>query len=118
MLETNAHFPTDANLLCDAQRKCADLLVPMAGRAGLEGWRKSREWRRKLKGQMIAITRLTSGGGSRKEERKRAAALAYPQRSAKFDFSGRVGRVAPPRAASRKTKDGARGATQHKAAHS
>src|SRR5438874_13538804 len=71
VLETNVHYPTDLNLLWDAQRKCADLLVPMAQKAGLEGWRKSREWRRKLKGQMIGLTRLSSGGGPKKEERKR-----------------------------------------------
>ncbi len=53
VLETNVHFPTDLNLLWDAQRKCADLLVPMAQTAGLGGWRKCRDWRRKLKGQMI-----------------------------------------------------------------
>src|SRR6266487_1688797 len=85
VLETNVHFPTDVILLWDAQRKCADLLVPMAQKAGVEGWRKSREWRRKLKGQMIGITRLSSGGGPKKEERKRAAALAYVQDSYRFE---------------------------------
>jgi len=85
VLETNVHFPTDVNLLWDGQRKCADLLVPMAQKAGLEGWRKSREWRRKLKGQMIGITRLTSGGGPKKEERKRAAALEYVRDSYRFE---------------------------------
>jgi len=85
VLETNVHFPTDLNLLWDAQRKCADLLVPMAQKAGLEGWRKSREWRRKLKGQMIGLTRLSSGGGPKKEERKRAAAVAYVQDSYRFE---------------------------------
>jgi hypothetical protein len=85
VLETNVHFPTDVNLLWDAQRKCADLLVPMAQQAGVEGWRKSREWRRKLKGQMIGITRLSSGGGPKKEERKQAAALAYVQDSYRFE---------------------------------
>src|SRR5262249_16737459 len=85
VLETNVHFPTDVNLLWDAQRKCADLLVPKGPKAPLQGWRKSREWRRKLKGQMIGITRLASGGGPKKEERQRAAALAYVRDSYRFE---------------------------------
>src|SRR5207253_9388104 len=44
-----------------------------------------REWRRKLKGQMIGLTRLSSGGGPKKEERKRAAAVAYVQDSYRFE---------------------------------
>jgi len=32
-------------------------------RYGLAGWRKAKAWRRKLKTQMIGLTRLASGGG-------------------------------------------------------
>jgi hypothetical protein len=85
VLEANVHFPTDLNLLWDAQRKCADLLVPMVQGAGLGGWRKCREWRRKLKGQMIGLTRLASGGGPNKEQRKQAAARAHVQDSYRFE---------------------------------
>jgi IS5 family transposase len=79
VVETNVHFPTDLNLLWDAQRKCADLLLPMVQAAGLGGWRKCRQWRRKLKGQMIG------GGGPNKEQRKQAAAEAYVQDSYRFE---------------------------------
>jgi len=85
VLETDVHFPTDLNLLWDAQRKCADLLVPMAEAAGVGGWRKCRDWRRRLKGQMVGLTRLSSGGGPNKEERKRVAAQAYVQDSYRFE---------------------------------
>lgn len=85
VLETNVHFPTDLNLLWDAQRKCADLLLPMVQAARLGGWRKCQEWRRKLKGQMIGLTRLTSGGGPNKEQRKQAAAKAYVGDSYRFE---------------------------------
>jgi len=57
------HFPSDLNLLWDVQRKCADLLLPMVQGARLGGWRKCQDWRRKLKGQMIGLGRLTHGGG-------------------------------------------------------
>jgi len=85
VLETKVHFPTDLNLLWDAQRKCADLLVPMVAAAKLGGWRKCQEWRRKLKGQMIGVTRLASGGGPHKEERQRVAAQVYVQDSYRFE---------------------------------
>jgi transposase, IS5 family len=85
VLETNVHFPTDLNLLWDAQRKCTDLLLPMVQAAGLAGWRKCPEWRRKLKSQMIGLTRLASGGGPNKEQRKQAATGAYVQDSYRFE---------------------------------
>ena len=85
VLETNVHFPTDLNLLWDAQRKCADLLLPLVRAAGLRGWRKCPEWRRKLKGQMIGLARLARGGGPNKEQRKRAATQAYVRDSYRFE---------------------------------
>ncbi len=39
VLETNVHFPTDLNLLWDAQRKCLDGVEALSGR--LTGWRKA-----------------------------------------------------------------------------
>jgi hypothetical protein len=39
VLETNVHFPTDLNLLWDAQRKCLDLICPLMSRHGRPGWR-------------------------------------------------------------------------------
>lgn len=85
VLEANVHFPTDVNLLWDAQRKCAELLVPMAEAVGLGGWRKCQDWRRRLKGQMIGLTRLTSGGGPNKEQRKRQGAEQYVRESYRFE---------------------------------
>jgi hypothetical protein len=66
VVETNVHFPTDLNLLWDAQRKCADLLIPLVKRSQVGGWRKAKAWRSKLKSQMIGLTRLSSGGGPTK----------------------------------------------------
>jgi len=79
------HFPTDLNLLWDAQRKCADLLRPLVQAACLGGWRKCQDWRRKLKTQMIGLTRLAGGGGPNKEQRLKAAAQAYVQDSYRFE---------------------------------
>ena len=85
VLETNVHYPTDLNLLWDGQRKCADLIVPLVRRYGLEGWRKVKEWRRKLKRRMHELHRLLCGGGANKAQRVRAAAQAYVQESYRFE---------------------------------
>ena len=85
MLETDIHYPADLNLLWDAQRKCAEGLTRWVTRYQLPGWRKVQVWRRKLKGQMIGVTRLLSGGGSNKQERSRAAVAAYVETSYRFE---------------------------------
>lgn len=85
VLETNVHFPTDVNLLWDAQRKCLDLMEALARSSGSSGWRKSKVWRRKLKSQMIGLTRLASSGGPNKEQRQRSAAQEYVRESYRFE---------------------------------
>lgn len=85
VLETNVHFPTDVNLLWDAQRKCLDLICRLMSCHGLPGWRKAKAWGRKLKSQMIGLTRLASGGGPNKEQRRRAAAQEYVRDSYRFE---------------------------------
>ena len=79
------HYPTDLNLLWDAQRKCLDLAVALMSQHGLPGWRKAKVWRGKLKTQMIGLTRLASRGGPRLEERRAAAAKAYVRESYRFE---------------------------------
>jgi transposase, IS5 family len=85
VLETNVHYPTDLNLLWDAQRKCAQLLEPMVEPYGIAGWRKAKAWQRKLKSQMIGLTRILSAGGASKEQRKKKALGAYLQDSDRFE---------------------------------
>ncbi len=79
VLETDVHFPTDLNLLWDAGRKCVDLIEKYRDQLGyaLPGWRKAKDWRRRLK----ALERITSktvyGGGAKKEARVKAAVREY-----------------------------------------
>lgn len=98
VLETNVHFPTDINLLWDAQRKCLDLIGPMISQHDLPGWRKAKGWRRTLKRQMIGLTRLNRGGGANKEDRRRAAAEEYVRDSYRFEEKvfGAVRALPPP----------------------
>lgn len=85
VLETNVHFPTDLNLLWDAQRKCLDLAGRLARVQQLEGWRKAQDWRHKLKSQLRALTKLSHGGGRNKEERMRTAAELYLRASERLE---------------------------------
>jgi hypothetical protein len=79
VLESDVHFPTDLNLLWDAGRKCVDLIEKYREQLGyaLPGWRKAKDWRRRLK----ALERLTSktvyGGGANKEARVRQTVREY-----------------------------------------
>jgi hypothetical protein len=83
VLETNVHYPTDLNLLWDAQRKCIDLAERL-GR-GLAGWRKAKDWRRKLKGQMRCVSKFSHGGGRDKDQRVRVAVKQYLQDSERLE---------------------------------
>ncbi len=69
VLESNVHFPTDYNLMWDAERKCCDLLEQF-GRAGesIGGWRKLKSLRKKLKSAHIAMCRCSRRGGKNKAE--------------------------------------------------
>lgn len=86
VLETDVHFPTDLNLLWDAGRKCVDLIEKYRDQFGyrLEGWRKAKDWRRRLK----ALERITSktvyGGGSGKEARVKSAVREYLESGREF----------------------------------
>lgn len=73
VVETDTHFPTDYNLLWDSARKCIDVAEQLA----IPGWRKSKNWRSKLKGLMRAVGKTSTGGGPNKAGRVRKAARAY-----------------------------------------
>ena len=85
VVETNVHFPTDLNLLWDAQRKCANLAGRLARGQQLPGWRKADAWRRQLKGQMRAVSKISHGGGRDKDQRVRAATARYLQDTERFE---------------------------------
>jgi len=79
VLETDVHFPTDLNLLWDAGRKCVDLIVNCRDRLGcaLPGWRKAKDWRRRLKALERISGTVTRGGGARKPQRLERAVRDY-----------------------------------------
>jgi hypothetical protein len=79
VLETDVHFPTDLNLLWDAGRKCVDLIAKYRDQFGyvLPGWRKAKDWRRRLKGLERITTKAVHGSGPGKEARLRSAVREY-----------------------------------------
>lgn len=81
VLETDVHFPTDLNLLWDAGRKCVDLIEKYRDQFGYElpGWRKAKDWRRRLKSLERLTSKTVYGGGAQKEKRVKAAVREYVQ---------------------------------------
>ncbi len=77
VLESNVHFPTDLNLLWDACRKCIRLLSGLFENLSLPGWRKGKDWEKKLKGTMRLCIRIHQGGGKKKGQRIQKAVKQY-----------------------------------------
>ena len=79
VLETDVHFPSDVSLLWDAGRKCVDLIQKYRDQFGYElpGWRKAKDWRRRLKGLERITSKAVYGGGAHKEKRVKAAVRDY-----------------------------------------
>lgn len=77
MLETNVHFPTDLNLALDASRKCLELCASYAQDYGFTGWRKAKDWVKKVKTKYLKLTRIKKGGGANKEERLEQGVEGY-----------------------------------------
>lgn len=79
VLETDVHFPTDLNLLWDAGRKCVDLVEKYRDQLGyrLPGWRKAKDWRRRLKALERVTSQAVFGGGANKDRRVRTAVRTY-----------------------------------------
>ena len=76
VLETNVHFPTDYNLLWDSCRSAINMLKWIKKGYNLEGWRKTKDWHKKLKSAQRALGKATAVG-AKKEEHIKAMAEEY-----------------------------------------
>jgi IS5 family transposase len=85
VVETNIHYPTDLHLLWDASRKCIELTRAMADDRGLEGWRKSKVWLRRIKNAYRASVQAKKGGGTHKEQRVGKAVRSYLELTRELD---------------------------------
>lgn len=76
-VESNVHFPTDLNLLWDASRKCIDLVVSLISDSDTSGWRKYKDWKRRIKRSFKVASRHSTGGGKNREGRLLNCTEAY-----------------------------------------
>jgi len=79
VVESNVHFPTDYNLMWDSGRKGLDIIVKFMDKypGEVEGWRKIRDWYRRMKNGMRAVGKATTSGGKNKEDRIKKAVCYY-----------------------------------------
>jgi transposase, IS5 family len=77
VLETNVHYPTDANLLADAARKAIQLTSRLSNALDLDGWRKASDWQSRLKSAQRTFEKTASKGGPNKHQRVQSTAQSY-----------------------------------------
>jgi len=77
VLETNVHYPTDANLLWDAARKSIDILAALCEEHRVGGWRKQALWKKQIKIAKRICEKAAAGGGAHKAERVQTTARDY-----------------------------------------
>jgi IS5 family transposase len=74
VLETNVHFPTDFNLLWDASRKGIELAGQIYRDLQLAGWRKYKQWLKKIKSAYHKAAKSCRGAGKHTAKGLNAAA--------------------------------------------
>jgi transposase, IS5 family len=72
VVDTNIHYPTEANLLADGLRKLLDLARDLHKKMSLPGWQQG-YWRQQLKKQLRYVNRACRSKGKKRPERKRRA---------------------------------------------
>ncbi len=70
VVESNVHFPTDYNLLWDCGRKCIDMVKKILEEyPELKGWRKIKNWNKRIKNSSRQIGQISGKGGPNKDVR-------------------------------------------------
>ncbi|MGB4960289.1 MAG: ISNCY family transposase, partial [Saprospiraceae bacterium] len=78
VVESNVHFPTDYNLLWDCGRKCLDLVTHvLKSYPDIPGWRKLKDWRKRIKNSSRQIGQISAKGGPNKGERLKECTEIY-----------------------------------------
>jgi hypothetical protein len=73
VVDTNIHYPTDANVLVDGLRKLTQLGAALALLLGVAGWRQGRHLRRRFKTLLRGINAACKSKKAGAEERRRRA---------------------------------------------
>ncbi len=77
VVESNIHFPTDINLLWDSGRKCLDVIKLADNVVGLQGWRKTKCWKKKLRNSYRTTANIHQNKGQGYKERLNKATQRY-----------------------------------------
>jgi len=78
VVESNVHFATDYNLLWDCGRKCIDMVDKVLNSyPELPGWRKLKDWRKRIKNGSRQIGQISGKGGPNKEVRLKEGVAIY-----------------------------------------
>lgn len=76
VVESNVHFPTDYNLLCDCSRVCVRQIIKLTKKyEQIAGWRKAKNWTMRIKNLARNLGKVSKGGGKNKAERQQQAAI-------------------------------------------
>jgi hypothetical protein len=78
-VETNVHFPTDLNLLWDSTRKSLDIAERIVKENNIEGWRKVKFIKGRVKSSFRHASQIVFRGGIKDPEKKRQAVKEYLQ---------------------------------------
>jgi IS5 family transposase len=73
VVDTNIHYPTDANVLVDGLRKITQLCMALALLLGLPGWRQGRQLQRRFKHLLRGINTACKSKKAGAEARRRRA---------------------------------------------
>jgi transposase, IS5 family len=65
------------NLLWDSARKCIDICEWFRDNENVQGWRKSKSWKREIKSIFRVSSKASSTGGKNKEQRVQSVVSAY-----------------------------------------
>lgn len=78
VVKSNVHFPTDYNLLWDCMRKSLDMVEKiMANSSQIIGWRKLKDWKKRIKTASRQVGQINSKGGVNKAERLEKSVSIY-----------------------------------------
>ena len=78
VVESNVHFPTDYNLLWDCVRKSLDMVYKVLEcYPDLKGWRKIKNWYKRIKNGSRQMGQISGKGGPNKAERLQEVAEPY-----------------------------------------
>ena len=79
VLESNVKYPTDYNLLWDGARKSLDMVGKLIERFPFleTGWRKKKDWRKRIKSSCRKVGQVSSRGGKNKADRLKKSVISY-----------------------------------------